>query len=301
MGIRLKQMKIFLHNPSHNGDILHTLGLVKIFIESNPDYEFVLVPSCSSFLYSNLLSSNVILMQHPRAWTVQMTNVDTEYQNIISNLHHVTCNVYNDNLYINLWKILTDKNPNCISLKNRLEYCREIIKQINEQLGTYLKFNCDSYTELIPQLPKVDVSDVTTKLHNLNKPLVLFYNLNSFSGFEYTKKTNDEIIDYLLKKYNQDEYALILVKPNSKYNDLLTLERDFNIIPSADGKNLIIAAHIANECNHVYFKTNGGSQFILNKSNIQNNNNVVYHFMGDDDFYKVISDEYELNCIHENM
>ena len=294
-------MRIFLHNPSHNGDILHSLGIAKVFIESNPDYEFVLVPSCSSFLYSNLLNSNVTLQEHPRIWTVQMTNVDTKCQNIISNLHNVTCNTYNDDLYINLWIMLIDQNPNCISLTNRIEYCREIIKHINEQLGTYLKFNCDSYNDLIPQLPTVDVSDVKSKLRNLNKQIVLFYNLNSFSSFEYTKKTNDEIIEYLLQKYNQEEYALILVKPNSKYNELLTLERDFNIVPSADGKNLIDTAYIANECSHVYFKTNGGSQFILNKVNIKNDNNVVYHFMGDNDFYKVISHEYELNCIHENI
>ncbi len=292
-------MKIFLHNPGHNGDILHTLGIVNIFIESNPDYEFVLVPACSSFLYSNLLSNKVTLQQHPRVWSVQMNNTDTEYQNIISKLHNVTFTIYNDNLYINLWKILTDENTNCISLKNRIEYCNKMINNINYQYDIHLKFNCNSYIELTPQLPITDVYNVTSKLHNLNKQIVLFYNLNSFSGFEYTKKTNNEIIEYLLQKYNQEEYALILVKPNSKYNELLNLERDFNIVPSADGKNLIDVAHIANECSHIYFKTNGGSQFVLNKLNILNNNNAIYHFMGDESFFKVIYDEYHLNCIHE--
>jgi hypothetical protein len=294
-------MKIFLHNPSHNGDILHTLGIVKMFIESNPEYEIVLVPACSSFLYSNLINNRITLQQHPRVWTTQMNNIKIEHNSIIPQLHDITCTVYNGDIYINLWKVLTENNTNCISLENRLEYCKNLISKINNQLGINLNFNCYSYIELIPQLPKIDVTEVLTKLRSYNKKIVLFYNLNSFSGFEYNKKTNDEIIDCLLKKYNQEEHLLVLVKPNNKYNELLNLERDFNIVPSADGKNLVDTAYIANECNHVYFKTNGGSLFILNKLNIINYNNVKYHFIGDNTFFKVIRDEYNLNCVHDEL
>ena len=293
-------MRFFLHNPGHNGDILHSLGIVSIIIKSNPNYKFVLVPACSSFLYTDLLNERVAIEEHPVIWNTQMKNSILDTSNVISQLHHIVYAKYNDDIYINIWKLLTDENKCCISLTSRGEYCKRVFYNMNVQLGVNVEFNYNS-VDIIPQLPRTDVNAIISKLKSYNKKIVLFYNLNSFSGFEYAKQTNDDIIDELITKYNSEDYMLLLVKQNDKYNELLNLERDFNIVPSADGKNLIDTAYIANVCNHVYFKTNGGSLFILNKSNIKNNNNVLYHFMGDDDCYKVISDEYELNCIHENI
>lgn len=284
-------MRIFLHNPGHNGDILHSLGIVSIIIKSNPSYKFVLVPACSSFLYTDLLNERVAIEEHPVIWNTQMKNSMLDTSNVISQLHHIIYAKYNDDIYVNIWKLLTDENKNCISLTNRGEYCKRVFYNMNVQLGVNLEFNYNG-PDIIPELPRTDVTGIISKLKSYKKNIVLFYNLNSFSGFEYTKQTNDEIIDELITKYNSQDNMLLLVKQNDKHNELLTLERDFNIIPSANGKNLIDIAYIANECNHVYFKINGGSLFILNKMNISRSNIVNYHLKADKEWQDVVQNEY---------
>lgn len=284
-------MRFFLHNPGHNGDILHSLGIVSIIIKSNPNYKIVLVPACSSFLYTDLLNERVTIEEHPVVWNTQMKNSKLDPTNIISQLHHIVYAKYNDDIYINIWKLLTDENKCCISLTNRGEYCKRVFYNMNVQLGVNLEFHYNSL-DIIPQLPRTDVNGIMSRLKSYNKQIVLFYNLNSFSGFEYTKQTNDEIIDELITKYNSEDYLLLLVKQNDKYKELLTLERDFNITPCANGKNLIDIAYIANECNDVYFKINGGSLFILNKMNIYRSNIVNYHLKADKEWQNVVQTEY---------
>ena len=60
-------------------------------------------------------------------------------------------------------------------------------------------------------------------------------------------------------------------------------------------KNLIINANIANLCDIVFLKNNGGSFFLLNQINIANKN-VKYYFIGDSDYFNIIKNEYELEC-----
>jgi len=290
-------MIIYLHNPGHNGDILHTLEMTRILINSNPMYKFELVPACSSFLYNDLLCENVTVKQHPVIWDINMKNLITIKDHIISKLHNI-CWIHREgDIYINLWKLLTDCNNNCISVINRNEYIKKTLSEIKKQSNIIINFNLKDYTDLIPELPAVDVEPIITILKSYNKKIVLFYNLTSKSGFEFNI-ANNEIIDYLNKIYNETEYMLLLVKPenNKKYNNILNLEKDFNINVTIDGKNLIKYASIANRCDHVYFKITGGSQFILNKTNINNSQNVNYNFIGTQEFYNVITSEYKLKC-----
>ena len=60
--------EIYLHNPSHSGDILVTLEIVKIFISSNPTSIFKLVPASCKRLYNNLISKNVEVINHNCIW-----------------------------------------------------------------------------------------------------------------------------------------------------------------------------------------------------------------------------------------
>ena len=290
-------MKIYLHNPGHNGDILHTLEIVRILIDSNPMYNFILVPACSSSLYNDLISEKVILQQHSVIWNINMKNIIVN-NNIISKLHDI-CWMYHDgDVFINLWKLLTDNNHNCISIINRNEYIKNILLSIKQQYNIIINFNLIDYTDLIPVLPAVDVEPVINLLKSHKKKIVLFYNLTSMSGFDINI-TNNEIIDYLKKKYNETEYLLLLVKPEHN-KQILNLENDYGISATVDGKNLIKYACIANSCDYVYFKINGGSQFILNQTNINNSKNVNYNCIGNQDFYNVIIKEYKLNCNYIN-
>lgn len=291
-------MKIYLHNPAHNGDIFHTTKITEIFIKSNPNYEFILVPSCSSILFKDLLCERVTLMNHPCIWE---SNINKHISNnIITSLHNDLWNIYENNLYINMWLLYVKFNKSCVTLVKVPEMINNILKSINNELNTNIQFDCTNYKELIPKLPEIDIDEnIMKKLKEFNKKIVLFYNHNGCSGF-YTPVTNDEIINYLVQKYSENEYIILLVKKDNTRN-LLSLESAFGIVPHLDGSNLVETAYIANECSYVYFKPVGGSQFILNQQNINNSDKVNYNFIGDYTFFETFTNEYGLICNYVNI
>ena len=107
-------MKIILHNPSHNGDQLHTLGIVKHLINCNEDKKFTIIPACCNYLFNELLSDRVTIEEHPVIWHHENKNISNK-NNFISENHNSLWNLYEGNVYINLWKLLIQDNYNCIS------------------------------------------------------------------------------------------------------------------------------------------------------------------------------------------
>jgi hypothetical protein len=196
-----------------------------------------------------------------------------------------------------MWKLLTLDNYNWIGLVNRPLFIKNMLEQIYNQTQIKINFNCDNYKDLIPILPYVDITIIREKINSYNKKTIFFYNQNSCSGLEvnYSKNINEEIIQKLIDNYGED-HIIILSKPCIiTHKNLINVETEFGIVPVVDGKNLVINANIANLCDEVYFKSNGGSFFILNKMNIiESQNKLKYHFIGTTDFYNVINDEYEL-------
>ena len=287
-------MKIILHNPGHNGDQIISLGIVKYFINSNLDKDFIIVPGCSSYLFNELLSDKVVFEEHPVLWNNNKNIFNCK--NFISENLYVLWNYYDGNIYINIWKLLVQDNYNCISLSSRPTFIKNMLEQINNQTGIRIFFNCDNYKELISSLPYVDIGFIREKIRSVNKKIVFFYNQNSFSGLEdsYPSDINEKTIQKLINDYGED-HMIILSKPcNIIHKNLINVETEFGNLPSHDGKNLIINANIANLCDEVYFKNNGGSLFILNKMNIQNSNKVKYYFIGANEYYNIINNEYEL-------
>jgi hypothetical protein len=287
-------MKIILHNPSHNGDQLHTLGIVKKLINDNLDKEFIIVPACSSYLFNELLSDKVVFDEHPVLWNNDKNIYN--HKNFISENHNTLWNIHECNIYINMWKLLTHNNYNWISLVNRPEYILTMLKEINNKTGIKINFNCDNYKELIPSLPYVDIEFIREKIISYNKKVIFFYNLNSYSGLEssYPDNINETIIKNLIERYVENHIIVLPKKCNIIHKDLIDIETEFGVVPTLDGKNLIIYANIANICDEVYFKNNGGSLFILNQMNIKNSNNTKYNLIGSHDYYDTISNEYGL-------
>jgi hypothetical protein len=288
-------MKIILHNPSHNGDQLLTLSIVKILINDNLDKEFMIVPACTTYLFTELSSEKVIIQEHPVIWHHNNKNIFNN-KNFISENHNTLWNFHDGNIYINLWKLLIQDNYNCISLTSRPTFIKNMLTQINNQTGIKINFNCDNYKELIPILPYMDIEYIREKITSYNKKIIFFYNQNSFCGIEnsYPNDINEKTIQQLINNYGE-HYMIILSKPcNITHKNLINVETEFDNLPSFDGKNLIINANIANLCDEVYFKNNGGSLFILNQMNIANKN-VKYNFIGNSSWQNIYYNEYELN------
>ena len=121
------------------------------------------------------------------------------------------------------------------------------------------------------------------------------------------KRLGYPIIDVELQDINfftcleeaANEYSSQVNQYRAKEN-LLSLESDFYIVPNINGYNLIQYAHIANECNHVYFKNCGACFFLLNETNKKNKNGVKYHYLDCTDekelYYNCIKNEYDFEC-----
>ena len=288
-------MKIILHSPGHNGDIVLVLGIVKKLLNDNLDKEFIISPACSDYLFNELLSDRVIFKEHPVPWNIDK-NIHNK-TNLISKNFSILWNYHNGNIYINLWKVLVDYNYNCISLLNRPLFIINLLQQIYIKTGIKLFFHCINYKELIPIFPYINIMYITEKIKSYNKKLIFFYNQSSYSGCDnsYPSNINEILIEKLLAEHGED-HKIILSKPcNIIHKNLVNVETEFGNFPSHDGKNLIINANIANLCDIVFLKNNGGSFFLLNQINIANKN-VKYYFIGDSDYFNIIKNEYELEC-----
>lgn len=264
--------EIYLHNPSHSGDILVTLEIVKIFISSNPTSIFKLVPASCKRLYNNLISKNVEVINHNCIWDSKNTKNVLIKNDIITNLHNVLFHYENNKLYINLWKMLIQDNSNCINLLGRTSFIKKTINEINSKFNLNIQFNCDNDKKLIPILPDINIDKTENYLKSLNKKLIFFYNLRSTCGFEQHTNINinDKIILKLLSEID-DNTTLIIAKKTDIQNDkIICIETDLNNPLSNDGENLLVNEKISRLCDKIYFKMNGGSLFILNSINVNN-------------------------------
>ena len=158
-------------------------------------------------------------------------------------------------------------------------------------------FDCNNRSQFMPLSSNIDIESIKTRLQSYNKKIIFFYNQNSFSGIEnsYPKNINERVLTELIHKYG-NEYIILLTKQcNTTNPNVLFVENEFNICPRLDGLNLVINAYIADLCDKIYFKNNGGSLFILNQMNIRNSIDKQYIFIGTLGDYKVIN-EYGLKC-----
>jgi len=289
-------MFIYLHNPAHNGDILHSSGIAKMIIKNNPDKKFKLVLSCSTMIFEDTIKqyNNVELLTHPCEWKFSERYNNNEGEEYIKYLHDELIKFYNGNLYLNLWKIMTDNNSDCMDLRNRIEYLKNLFNNIKNLYNIHLNFDVDNYEELIPEIPNlnIDFFNDYIKEKKYDKK-IFFYNLNGFSGQESKPKNfNDNFINKLLIR-NSNSLIIIPHSSNIKHLNLISLKDDLNIDKELSGKSLIYYANICNNCDDVYFKYNGGSLFILNKRNI-NNKKINYYYL--DNNYEIIKECYKLNC-----
>jgi len=297
-------MFIYLYNSAHNGDIFFTSEIAKTIIKSNPDKEFKLVPSCCSILFEDFVkkNSNVELMIHPSIWDLSesLNNYNNNEKNVFC-LFNETSYFCNNDLYLNLWRILIDDNIS-FDIRNRIEYINNLFNNINNLHNISLKFDIKNYEELIPEIPILNINlfDDYIKEKKYDKK-IFFYNFYGYSGQEKNvpKDFNDKFINKLLIE-NSNSLIIIPDSSNIKHINLISLKDDLYIDKDVCGKNLLLYANICNNCNDVYFKNNGGSLFILNKKNY-NNNNIQFYFISDCnsfyDYNETIKKCYKLNCI----
>jgi hypothetical protein len=286
--------EIYLHNPSHSGDILLTLEFAKIIINSNPTCKFKLVPASCKCLYNNLISENVEIINHNCIWdTINKTNVLIK-SDIITNLHDVLVHYENQKLYINLWKMLVQDNNNCINLLGRTSFIKKTMYEINLKFNLNIEFNCDNDKRLIPILPDVNIDKTENYLKSLNKKFIFYYNLNSTCGIEnqYSVNINDKVIIKLLSEIDDDTILLLAKKIDIQSNKIIYVESDLNNPLSNDGENLLVNEKISRLCDKIYFKINGGSHFILNSRNIDNEQQ--FYLINSENWYGVLKNSYYL-------
>lgn len=294
-------MEIIIHNPSHSGDILHTLEMVKILINSNPTCKFKLAPASCKCLYNDLICENVEIIKHNCVWDTKKQKNVLITADIITKLHNVLVYYEDKMLYINIWKMLVQNNTNCINLLGRTSFIKKTIHEMNLKFNLNIQFNCDNDKQLIPILPDINIDKTENYLKSLNKKLIFFYNLTSSCGIEseYGTNINDNVIKKLLSEIDEDTVLLVAKKTDIQSDKIIYVDCDLNNPLSNDGKNLLVNEKISRLCDKIYFKINGGSEFILNKNNI--NNNKIFYLINSRNssmWYDILKKSYLLNNLN---
>lgn len=301
-------MLVVLHNPAHNGDLLFSQPFVKIFVESNPNINFKLMLSCCQLLYKDIINDNnnctFFEGRHPSPWVGDKNHHDKMHE-----LFHIRDIPYHYDIekqiiYINMWMTLTKNSDRSGYNGNRLDYIKNMINDIENMSGYRLQYNCNTHNNLLPILPGLNdektigimekVSQVINSFEK--KKIVFFYNVTFKSGSDkYEGDYNSNFISDLKKDEN---IVLLLLRYDRNHPTVLSLEENFDLPPSEDGYNLLISAKIAKLCHIVYMKQSGGSLFVVNDDNINNNtNNTEYHFLGPDE-PKLSMKIYNLNVVN---
>ena len=298
-------MKIVLHNPAHNGDILFGSKIIDIIVKSNPNQEFIISPSCSTVLFEHLKSENVVIQMNDYQWVYE-TNIFPDKDNYLFKQHDILWSVSSGSeapedskLYINIWQIMCFNRNNNMNLVGRIEVINNLFLEIKNKTGVELHFNAKHYTELVPEIPQLDTSYINNYMNNrLYDKRIFFFNLKGCSGSEcFPPNFNNDFIKQLL---NENPQSLVIVPDTCtiKHARLISLMDDLNIKKEASGKSLVNYANICNLCDEVYFKNNGGSLFTFNVVNIQNKKVKYYFLNGHDEFYHIMKNVYGLNIVN---
>lgn len=312
-------MKIILNNPSHNGDVLFSSKIIEIFVKSNPIYEFIITAACSTVLFEHLINDKITLQVHPNPWVFDKFDKFNPQEStrsphpsvkigetisFVDYLHTQHTNIwsfYDGDIYINVWRIMVDENKNCMDLTDRIEFTKNVLVEIREKTKINVEFEANHYTELIPEIPQLDISFMESYI-NIMQPIyknrIFFFNLIGRSGQEpFPDNFNDEYIHRLLTS-NPESIIIVPDTCQIKHTRLISLMDNFNIQKEFSGRSLVLYANICNICDEVHFKNNGGSLFTLNIVNI-NNKKVKYYYLGDQDsHYNSIKNCYGLNVVN---
>jgi hypothetical protein len=299
---------VYLHNPAHNGDVLASSQIVKVLVKSNPEIKFKIVPSCSSVLFEELVNDNVELLEHTSKWIFTTNYVENPDDDVFA-FRDTLYGTKNNNLYINMWKLMLLHNSGCLDIENKVNVVNDLLEEIYQYYNFRLFFNAKCTEDLVPEIPEYDISFmnnylpihhnpyVTEKKHNKT---IFFFNLFGCSGQDsntFSCNFNDNYTRMLLDE-NPDSLIIIVDKSSITHPNVLSLTDDLKIEKMQSGKSLVLYANICKLCDEVHFKDNGGSLFFLNKVNIGKRNTKYFCLSNNDLFYNVLKNTYKLNCFY---
>jgi len=278
---------VVLYCWTANGDLFHVMPFIYIFIKTNPNLSFILYIYLQETLdrttYYHALLRDILKYNNCK---LGYYNINDDNENLWPPNHSIKMYVQNKTIYINLFSVLLEWDINYLktnvepiwNINNRFEFFKYFKNEFLKNTGIEIKLNY-SINELFTVLPELD-NNISIKYKNIIKNLkyeknIFFY--NQYGGWDGRNCIdNDKIINYILKKYK--EHNIIVSKPTN-FDNIYCVEDIFDNPVCLDGQNLINNAFIANLCNIVFFRCNGGSEFILNLKNIKNKK-VKYIYIG---------------------
>jgi hypothetical protein len=286
---------IVIYNFGGNGDLFHSMPFIKIIVGENPNLFFTF------YMISSKYEENTFFHYCFKDILQEYSNTQIGFYNIFTN----NKNIYNNSLtaktywidnciYINLFSVLLPSlngwDSNFINnytiepiwnLENRklwLIYYKSFFKQItNIDINLDITSTIDLMT-LLPKINKTKVESIKLILNNLKyKKNIFFY--NQYGGFDGGSLLEDNnIFDYIFKTY---ENVNIITSKKSQINNsnIYCVEDNFDNKVTRCGENLVINSLIANLCDVIFFRLNGGSEFIFARDYIDNKN-TEYIYIG---------------------
>lgn len=279
---------VVLYGWIHNGDLFHVMPFIYILIKTNPNLSFTiylyLQETIDRTTYYHTLLRDILEYNNCK---LGYYNINDDNDSLWSRGNSMKMFVQNKTIYINLFTILLEWDNNYSktnvepvwNINNRFEFLKYFKNEFFKITGIEIKLDYN-INDLFTVLPELD-NNISIKYKNIIKNLkyeknIFFY--NQFGGWEdYNIVDDNKIINYILKTYRG--YNIIVSKPTTTFDNTYCVEDIFDNKVTLDGQNLINNAFISNLCNIVFFRCNGGSEFILNIKNIKNKK-VKYIYIG---------------------
>lgn len=292
--ISIIMQKVIIYNFAHNGDLFHAMPFIKILVSQNSNLFF-------TFYIINTLCNDIstlefhylfhdIINKYNNA-NIEHYDVYKNSKNIWNNSHYAQTFIIDDCIYINLFSVLLpslngwdcdliNNNSEPIwNLDNRikwLSYYKEYFYNITK---ININLNATTTLDMMTLLPRINIDEHINTIKNLKyKKNIFFY--NQYGGWDnsHTVQEDNIIFEYIFNHYN-DVNIITSKKTDIKNNNIYCVESLFDSKPTPCGKNLIINAEIANLCDIIFFRLNGGTEFIFSR-NFIDNTNTQYIYIG---------------------
>lgn len=271
-------MNICFYNMNHIGDVYFTSFFLNILCNQNKNVNFYFYTINGDYFLEHIKNLNRIYpIENEYSGYLINGNAPEKLLNsnilnvlVANKMENIGAKILNINnkkyLFINTWASSNYLHHSDFELHSGINAWNNCISRINQDFGLTLKFDIININDLIPyhnlEYINNDFFEDTVFIFNF-KPRSIPYNMESLNKFIINISNKNKVI---LSSYNK----LFDNNENIKFVD-----KDYNIYPTPNCKNLIQMWEIAIKCKKIILMPTGGAWTFFHKLK-QIKNNQMY-------------------------
>jgi len=292
-------MKLIFFNDAHIGDTLFCKSFIKQFCILNKDKDISIIVYYNSFIYNDIPNLKIINISNNNNYnntSFNGNNVNPMDFTIFDNKEYLkhkyicdnflkTYSLYyfdkiNNTIYFKLWigcHYTHIYNIECSYIECNLKECNNYYNAIINYFNNNYNLNYNLIENNSTILPTIPYSDISNFIEfKKNKKIIFYYNFYPNSSQSFPNINHDIIINHLAIIF-PNYYICSTANNNCNLSNVLSLEKDFNIIKTIDCNNISKCLHCAILCDLVFtFDIGACFYFLSNDFNI-NFKNKWFH------------------------